>query len=318
MEAAIDQCYVDNNALEIKIKQLRIDNDQLLNQIMSKEIVHIAMNSVDILDVSKSCVDECNKCLSQEKDTAIRKLKDKIKSLSGKDSVENVKKDIDEIETTNIELEHKHSDSLIAQLNSKSMENAYLKGQIQEKVFANATLNNELRKLKGKNAINTAVSKPKATTIAPGMFKIKLEPLAPKLLKNKDTHIDYIKHSREHADMLWKIVENARALSPLDNNLDSASKYVQRIQKVLVYVQDTCPCLTKPKERLVAVTPQNKDKKVRLADLVTSLSNTQKQVDTHKTHYSNPPLLHSTGLICSTGSSGSNPTGNTKNNMISQ
>ncbi|GJW95327.1 retrovirus-related pol polyprotein from transposon TNT 1-94 [Tanacetum coccineum] len=36
----------------------------------------------------------------------IRKSKEKIKSLSGKDSVDNVKKDIDEIETINIELEH--------------------------------------------------------------------------------------------------------------------------------------------------------------------------------------------------------------------
>ncbi|GJW44046.1 retrovirus-related pol polyprotein from transposon TNT 1-94 [Tanacetum coccineum] len=44
---------------------------------------------------------------SQGKDTVIRKLKDRIKSLSGKDSVETVKKDIDEIETINIELEHR-------------------------------------------------------------------------------------------------------------------------------------------------------------------------------------------------------------------
>ncbi|GKE89789.1 hypothetical protein Tco_1567264 [Tanacetum coccineum] len=98
---------------------------------MPQEIMHIAVNSVDSLDVNKSCVNDCNKCLeletkllkkkdliekdvydkllktqSQEKDTVIRKFKDKIKSLSGKDSVENVKKDIDEIETINIELEH--------------------------------------------------------------------------------------------------------------------------------------------------------------------------------------------------------------------
>ncbi|GJV16775.1 retrovirus-related pol polyprotein from transposon TNT 1-94 [Tanacetum coccineum] len=46
------------------------------------------------------------KAYSQEKDTVIRKLKDRIKSLSEKDSVEKVKKDIDEIETINIELEH--------------------------------------------------------------------------------------------------------------------------------------------------------------------------------------------------------------------
>ncbi|GJX83371.1 retrovirus-related pol polyprotein from transposon TNT 1-94 [Tanacetum coccineum] len=139
------------------------------------------------------------KAQSQEKDTVIRKLKDRIKSLSGKDSVENVKKDIDEIETINIELEH-----------------------IQEKVFAIAALKNELRKLKGKNIVNTADSKPIATTISPGLYKINLEPLAPKLLKNKDAHIDYIKHSRDHADTLWEIVKNARALSRLDSNLDSA------------------------------------------------------------------------------------------------
>ncbi|GJW32880.1 hypothetical protein Tco_0052912, partial [Tanacetum coccineum] len=108
-------------------------------------------------------------------------------------------------------------------------------------------IKNELRKLKGKNVINTVVSKPNATTIALGMFKLDLEPLAPKVLKNKDARIDYIKHSREHADTLWEIVENTRELSPLDSNLDSACKYVERIQEVLVYVKDTCTCLSKPR-----------------------------------------------------------------------
>ncbi|GJZ90974.1 retrovirus-related pol polyprotein from transposon TNT 1-94 [Tanacetum coccineum] len=76
MEAAVDQCSVDKNDLEIKIKQLSIDNDQLLNQIMSQEIMHIAVNSVDILDVNKSHVDECIKCLELE--TELLKKKDFI------------------------------------------------------------------------------------------------------------------------------------------------------------------------------------------------------------------------------------------------
>ncbi|GKA94645.1 retrovirus-related pol polyprotein from transposon TNT 1-94 [Tanacetum coccineum] len=59
------------------------------------------------------------------------------------------------------------------------MKNADLKAQIQKKVFADATLKIELKKLKGKNVIDTAVSKPNATTIAPGIFKLDLEPLAP-------------------------------------------------------------------------------------------------------------------------------------------
>nr|GEY02135.1 reverse transcriptase domain-containing protein [Tanacetum cinerariifolium] len=66
MEAAVDQCSVDNNVVEIQIKQLRIDNDQLLNQIMSQEIEHIVANSVDILDVKKSCVNNFNKYLELE------------------------------------------------------------------------------------------------------------------------------------------------------------------------------------------------------------------------------------------------------------
>ncbi|GKF78875.1 hypothetical protein Tco_0234443, partial [Tanacetum coccineum] len=51
------------------------------------------------------------------------------------------------------------SDSLISQINQKSVKNADLKAQIQEKVFANAALKNELRKLKG-NSVDTKFAKP--------------------------------------------------------------------------------------------------------------------------------------------------------------
>ncbi|GJW30747.1 hypothetical protein Tco_0047622 [Tanacetum coccineum] len=49
--------------------------------------------------------------------------------------------------------------SLVAQVNSKTIENVDLKAQIQEKVFANVALKNELRKLKG-NSVDTKFSKP--------------------------------------------------------------------------------------------------------------------------------------------------------------
>ncbi|GJS64858.1 hypothetical protein Tco_0679422 [Tanacetum coccineum] len=52
-----------------------------------------------------------------------------------------------------------HNDSLIAQINSKTVEKADLKAQIQEKVFANVALKNELRKLKG-NSVDTNFAKP--------------------------------------------------------------------------------------------------------------------------------------------------------------
>ncbi|GKG00323.1 hypothetical protein Tco_0302013, partial [Tanacetum coccineum] len=52
------------------------------------------------------------------------------------------------------------------------------------------------------------------------MFKLDLNPLAPRLLHNREAHIDYLKHTQEQADMLRGIVEQAKAKQPLDNALD--------------------------------------------------------------------------------------------------
>ncbi|GJX55332.1 hypothetical protein Tco_0285229 [Tanacetum coccineum] len=68
-------------------------------------------------------------------------------------------KDIyDSIKKTRVQTKD-HNDSLIAQINSKTVKNADLKAQIQEKVFANVALKNELRKLKG-NSVDTKFAKP--------------------------------------------------------------------------------------------------------------------------------------------------------------
>ncbi|GJW54695.1 hypothetical protein Tco_0098780 [Tanacetum coccineum] len=128
------------------------------------------------------------------------------------------------------DISKEHCDSLIAQLNSKSMENAVLKGQIQENIFVITTLKNELRKLKGKNMLDNAATITNATTIAPGMFKLDLDPLAPRLLKNRDAHIDYLKYTQDQADILQGIVEQAKTKQPLDNVLDFAYKHAKRIQ----------------------------------------------------------------------------------------
>ncbi|GKA29879.1 retrovirus-related pol polyprotein from transposon TNT 1-94 [Tanacetum coccineum] len=85
------------------------------------------------------------KAQSKEKDTVIRKLKERIKSLSGNMNKDKVKKDIKDIETINIELDHRVS-MLIA-------ENEHLKQtyNLQEKDLVITALKDELRKLKGKD-----------------------------------------------------------------------------------------------------------------------------------------------------------------------
>ncbi|GKB95396.1 hypothetical protein Tco_0981533 [Tanacetum coccineum] len=155
------------------------------------------------------------------------------------------------------------SDSLIDQLNLKSTENEDLKAQIQDKVFVITSLKNDLRKLKGKEIVENVVHIPSANTIAPGMFKIDLEPLPPRLLQNREVHIDYLRNTQEQANIIREIVEQAKAKQPLDGELDLACKYTIRIQELLVYVQDTCPNAITLNTRKVAVTPMNNIKKVR-------------------------------------------------------
>nr|GEW16397.1 hypothetical protein [Tanacetum cinerariifolium] len=85
--------------------------------------------------------------------------------------------------------------------------------KLDAKVVPIANSRKHIRSFKGKSCPNV---------IDPGMFKLDLEPLSPKVLNNKDAYIDYIKHSRENVNTLWKIVEHTRALRPLDSDLDSA------------------------------------------------------------------------------------------------
>ncbi|GJR78615.1 integrase, catalytic region, zinc finger, CCHC-type containing protein [Tanacetum coccineum] len=178
-------------------------------------------------------------------------------------------------------------------------------------------MKNDLRKIKGKEIVDIAAQIPSASTIVPGMFKLDLEPLAPRLLQNRDVHIKYLKYAQEQADILRGIVEQAKVKQPLDKELDFACKHAQLIQELLVYVRDTCPNAISLSAKKVDVTPKNKVKKVRFAEPLTSSSNS-KQVKSTKTLDSNTPVLSSTGLKCSTSKCGSKPTGNKRNDRISQ
>ncbi|GKA05225.1 hypothetical protein Tco_0684345, partial [Tanacetum coccineum] len=105
------------------------------------------------------------------------KLKETVHSLRDNANPTRVKKDIDKIETINIELEH---------------------SQIQEKIFVTTTLLNESRRLKGKNVLDNATTITNATTIDPGMFKLDIEPISHRLKKNRDAHEDYRKKTIEN------------------------------------------------------------------------------------------------------------------------
>ncbi|GKA17703.1 integrase, catalytic region, zinc finger, CCHC-type containing protein, partial [Tanacetum coccineum] len=138
-----------------------------------------------------------------------------------------------------------------------------------------------LHKEQRKEIVENVIHTPSATTIALGMFKLDLVLLPPRLLKNKDVHIDYLRHTQEQANNLREIVKQAKAKQPLDRELEFAFK------------------------------------KVRFAEPLTSSSNI-KQVESSNTSDSNTPVLSSTRLKCSTSNCGSKPPGNKRNDKISQ
>ncbi|GJT26395.1 retrovirus-related pol polyprotein from transposon TNT 1-94 [Tanacetum coccineum] len=163
---------------------------------------------------------------------------------------------------------------------------------VMNSIAAFDDVNVEMRKYFENNDLKAQLQA-KDTTIC--MFKIDLEPLAPRLLYNREAHIDYLKHTQEQAGILQGLVKQAKAKQPLDNALDFACKHAKRIQELLVYVRDTCPNAYKPSEKMINVTPMNKVKKARFFEPLTSSSNIKQVVQTVLWYLDSGCSKHMTG-----------------------
>nr|GEW38711.1 hypothetical protein [Tanacetum cinerariifolium] len=146
---------------------------------------------------------------AQAKDTVILQLKEKLRSLKGDVTERSVKREVEEIETLNIELDH-----MVTKL---------------EKVLVITALKEQLSKLKGKAVLTEAVS---LNPIDPELLKVDVAPLVSKLRKNRIAHIDYIRHTLDEAATLREIVKSERLLSPLNTSLDYALEVPKELPKV--------------------------------------------------------------------------------------
>nr|GEU80047.1 reverse transcriptase domain-containing protein [Tanacetum cinerariifolium] len=201
---------------------------------------------------------------SQEKDMVIKKLKERIKSLSGNKKEDKIKKELEEIETINIELDHRvtklidenehlkqtyeqlydlikslrfrskeQCDDLINQVNLKSVKNSNLNASLQEKVLVVTALKDNLRKLKGKVVVDDVVT---SHPIDLEMLKVDVAPLVPILQNDRTVRSDYIRHTQEETVILREIVEQGKSLNPLNNSLDYAFKFGNdRVAKIMGY-----------------------------------------------------------------------------------
>nr|GFB09295.1 hypothetical protein [Tanacetum cinerariifolium]GFB13834.1 hypothetical protein [Tanacetum cinerariifolium] len=179
------------NTLEKHCISLEVNN-QLTKEIFSRNTLSSPESVPTFAELFE--INEL-KAQAQAKDTVILKLKEKLRSLNGDVNERNVKREVEEIETLNIELDHK------------------------EKVLVITALKEQLNKLKGKAVLTEAVS---LNPIDPELLKVDVAPLVPKLRKNRTAHTDYIRHTQEEAAALRKIVESEILVSPFNTSLDYA------------------------------------------------------------------------------------------------
>ncbi|GJW39022.1 retrovirus-related pol polyprotein from transposon TNT 1-94 [Tanacetum coccineum] len=235
---AMEQHRLESKTFEVKMNQVLNENERLLEQVINKDIVNIVVNS----SVNNAYVNvrERGKCLKLETELlnkkdfikkeiydklfnsfttlkniasllnsvprerhSHKKLKERIKSLSGKINEDKIKKYLEEIETINIELDHKVS-KLIA-------ENEHLKQTYKQ-------LYDSIKPVHIRSKDNVVTKH----TIDLEMLKIDVEPITPKLLNKRTTHSAYIKHAQKEAVVLRDLVEHVKENYPLDHSLESA------------------------------------------------------------------------------------------------
>ncbi|GJR94311.1 integrase, catalytic region, zinc finger, CCHC-type containing protein [Tanacetum coccineum] len=222
MEQAVEQHRLELKTFEVKMNQVLNENEQLLEQVINKDIANVIMNSS--ADIASVNVHECEKCL---------KLKIELQTdFIKKEIYDKLFKSFTTLEKHCIFLE------VDSQLNQEIFQ--------RDNSVSNQNLKDDLRKLKGKTLVDNDVTKHPSD---PEMLKIDVEPITPKLLNKKTAHSAYIKHIQEEAIVLRDLVEHVKSKYPLDHSLESTCRYAKLIQELLTHIRvkpSTSACGSQP------------------------------------------------------------------------
>ncbi|GKA03710.1 hypothetical protein Tco_0676491 [Tanacetum coccineum] len=180
------------NVLKLK-KELLLENDRLLELIISQDLVHTAVNSLEVIDecksIRKSWCEEYNRNLTLE--DGLSKMNELSKTCS-------------RLQNHCISLELKLQQNKESVQNNKSCNNLdvpafneffvinNIKAQLQAKESTISKLRAHIAILKGKNVFDNHEPVNNASVIAPRMFRLDLEPLSHRLKNNREAHEDYL------------------------------------------------------------------------------------------------------------------------------
>ncbi|GJV70906.1 retrovirus-related pol polyprotein from transposon TNT 1-94 [Tanacetum coccineum] len=312
MEAVVQQYHVDKQCFEIQRKQYLIKNDQLLDQIISQDIVNIVMNSsMDVntsLKVNSSVVINdyvnyvkmCNKCLELEAELI------KQHNMVEKDEYNRLLKRFFELEQHCISLE------IAMQLNKEIFQKTNTSVNQTEPSFHQLfELNNlkaelqakdtTIKKLKAhiKSINETSTSERKSichNSIRNDLRKVKRKDIVANVAHiSNDATIAPGMYKLDPVILAPKVKNNREAHEYyLKHAMEQAAILRELLQKLLGYVRDTCPDIHKPSEKLVAVTPINKKKTVRFADTPSGNTKNDRISQTPSTNEKNKVEVQST------------------------
>nr|GEY87630.1 retrovirus-related Pol polyprotein from transposon TNT 1-94 [Tanacetum cinerariifolium] len=132
----------------------------------------------------------------------------------------------------------------IEQVTALTTKNVNLKAQILEKV----------------NSVSKDHIKPKV--LARGKYAMDVELIVPRLRKNRDAHLDYLKHLKESVETIRDIVEEAKVVRPLDRSIVYACRYTKNSQELLEYAIGTYPQDSQQRDKQLAHIPLIRKKQV--------------------------------------------------------
>nr|GEZ38871.1 retrovirus-related Pol polyprotein from transposon TNT 1-94 [Tanacetum cinerariifolium] len=308
-------------------------NNQLKQEISQRDTLYSlesALTFTELFEITDL------KAQAQAKDTVILKLREKLHSLSGDVNERKVKKEVEEIETLNIELDHKvtklvvenehlkqtykqlyysikssrvrskgQCDDLINNVNLKSAKVSNLNASLQEKVLVRTALKETIRNLKGKKVVIEAVS---LNPIDPELLKLDVAPLALKLRKSRTAHTNYIRHTQKEVATLREIVESERLLNPLNTSLDYALGNVCPLTRIatttIVPPRDPIPIVNNTDKPVVTLVYSRKtkaaNKKVLVCNSMISKSLVVNKLEPNNSWGSSSSNVPSPLIDCST------------------
>ncbi|GKB12261.1 hypothetical protein Tco_0846184 [Tanacetum coccineum] len=222
METEVAKCSVDKKYFEIEKKELSLDNDRLLENIICQDVMSIVMHTNDhysnVLPANSNSLDHDNSALELLKHENDRFM--------------------DEYNETLV---------LKAELAKKNDMIEKLQAQLKAKNVSIVKLKEHIANIKEKNVVVSVQNVHNSNVVTSKVYKLDLPPLSPCIKNNMAVHVDYLKHTQENADILCEFA--------------------------------TCPSLKHVSDKLVAVTPMNKTRKVSSTEASRSKPMSNKKKD---------------------------------------